>query len=396
MGRLLSALGNRVFLMHNVHEDAPEVFESRWAMSYLRGPLTRSQIKILMDPRRAEFAAAGEPAPASSPRGGAAGASQRADGRARPPRADQVPQKVSSGATRPVLPPDIQQFFAPAAGAPSYAPMLLGSAEVRFIDAKCGVDEARDVLVVTPIEDAAVAVDWARATEADFALQDLSKDPAGGRFVRRSARGRAEGEELRRLDEGVHRVAHARADARPAPQPIARTWCRSRVRTSVTSAYACSSPRREARDAQVAALRQKYAPRMQALAERQRRAEQAVAREQEQVTSSRLQTGISMATTVFGAMFGRKTFSASTLGRATTAARGVGRSMKESQDVGRAQENVAAIQAQIQELEASLQADIAAAEEAHTSSAETLETLSLKPKRTGVQVKLVALAWVAR
>ena len=153
---------------------------------------------------------------------------------------------------------------------------------------------------------------------------------------------------------------------------------------------------REARDAQVAALRQKYAPKMQALVERQRKAEQAVAREQEQVTSSRLQTGISMATTVFGAMFGRKTFSASTLGRATTAARGVGRSMKESQDVGRAQENVAAIQAQIQELEASLQADIAAAEAAHTSSAETLETLSLKPKRTGVQVKLVALAWVAR
>ena len=55
-GRVLSGLATRVFLMHNVHEDAPEVFESRWAISYLRGPLTRSQIKILMDPRRAEFA----------------------------------------------------------------------------------------------------------------------------------------------------------------------------------------------------------------------------------------------------------------------------------------------------------------------------------------------------
>ena len=109
---------------------------------------------------------------------------------------------------------------------------------------------------------------------------------------------------------------------------------------------------REARDEQVAGLRQKYAPKMLALAERQRKAEQAVAREQEQVASSRVQTGISLATTVFGAMFGRKTFSASTLGRATTAARGVGRSMKESQDVGRAQENVAAVQAQKEELEA--------------------------------------------
>jgi hypothetical protein len=61
MGRLLGALGSRVFLMHNVHEDAPEVFESRWALSYLRGPLTRSQIKTLMDPRRSEFSGGAGP-----------------------------------------------------------------------------------------------------------------------------------------------------------------------------------------------------------------------------------------------------------------------------------------------------------------------------------------------
>ena len=45
MEQMLAGLGNRVFLLNNVHEDAPEVFETRWAMSYLRGPLTRTQIK---------------------------------------------------------------------------------------------------------------------------------------------------------------------------------------------------------------------------------------------------------------------------------------------------------------------------------------------------------------
>ena len=50
--KLLSGLSQRIFLMHNVHEDAPVVFESRWAMSYLRGPLTRDQIKRLMDGKR--------------------------------------------------------------------------------------------------------------------------------------------------------------------------------------------------------------------------------------------------------------------------------------------------------------------------------------------------------
>ena len=38
--------------MYNVHEDAPVTFQTRWTMSYLAGPLTRTQIKTLMDPRR--------------------------------------------------------------------------------------------------------------------------------------------------------------------------------------------------------------------------------------------------------------------------------------------------------------------------------------------------------
>jgi DNA helicase HerA-like ATPase len=42
---LISSLKKRVFLYHNVHNEKPEVFKTRWAMSYLRGPLTKEQIK---------------------------------------------------------------------------------------------------------------------------------------------------------------------------------------------------------------------------------------------------------------------------------------------------------------------------------------------------------------
>ena len=52
--QMLSALGNRVFLMNNVHEDAPAIFETRWALSYLRGPLTREQIKVLVEPLKTQ------------------------------------------------------------------------------------------------------------------------------------------------------------------------------------------------------------------------------------------------------------------------------------------------------------------------------------------------------
>lgn len=66
----IGRLGKRVFLMNDVHEDAPVLFESRWAMSYLRGPLTRQQIAKLMEGRRPT--AAGEASPAAATAGTAA------------------------------------------------------------------------------------------------------------------------------------------------------------------------------------------------------------------------------------------------------------------------------------------------------------------------------------
>src|SRR3972149_6221157 len=46
--KMISTVGKRVFLLHNVHEKRPQLFQTRWAMNYLAGPLTRTQIPDLM------------------------------------------------------------------------------------------------------------------------------------------------------------------------------------------------------------------------------------------------------------------------------------------------------------------------------------------------------------
>jgi len=46
---LISGLGKRQFVLHNTREKQPTIFTTRWAMSYLRGPLTREQIETLTD-----------------------------------------------------------------------------------------------------------------------------------------------------------------------------------------------------------------------------------------------------------------------------------------------------------------------------------------------------------
>jgi hypothetical protein len=81
------------------------------------------------------------------------------------------------------------------------------------------------------------------------------------------------------------------------------------------------------------------------------------------------------------------------VGKAATAARGAGRTYQQAQDVTRAKENVEALQGQIAELEAELQAEVEAIGRTTDPLSEELETISVKPRKTDVTVRTVALAW---
>jgi hypothetical protein len=96
---------------------------------------------------------------------------------------------------------------------------------------------------------------------------------------------------------------------------------------------------------------------------------------------------------ILGAVLGRKGISATDIGRATTAARGAGRVLKERQDVGRAQETVAAVQRERDDLDAKLRAELAEMETKADPLTAQLEPVVVKPKKADVSVRLVTLAW---
>jgi hypothetical protein len=381
---LIAGLGNRIFLMRNVHDDGPEVFETRWVMSYLRGPLTRDQIKTLM---------AGRARAAAAP-------SHRAVPAAVVPAAVTSAAGVTSAAPgRPVLPPDVPQHFVPVRGtAPAgaelvYRPMLYGAADIRFADAKKGVDTAESVALMTAVTADPVPVDWARAVEAALDPSELEAAPeAGARFVELPPAGAkaksyaAWRKELvawlfRNRTLQLHACARLRAYSAPGES---EGDFRARI----------GHAGREKRDQAVEQLRVKYAPKIAALQEKIRRAEQAVQRESEQASQQGMQAVISIGTTLIGAMLGRKAVSASTLGRATTAARGAGRVLKERQDIGRATETVQALQQQLAGLEEAFKAEAGRLDAASEAVVEPLETVTVRPTRQNVAVKLLALVWV--
>jgi len=387
--KALSSLRSRVFVMNNVHEDRPVVMESRWAMSYLRGPLTRDHIRQLMGPRKAQASPAGASAQAQTP------ASSGARG---PALARAVPAVAAASSPRPVLPPDIPQFFLPrAAAAPAgatlaYVPMAVGVASVAFSDAKAGIAHTRDLTLVADIDPRLGSVAWADATALHLPARDLGSDPEGealyGSLPPAASKAKTYDGWEKTLKTWIGQaqtldlLKSRQTGAVSAPGESERDF---RIRLQTTT--------REQRDQALAALRKKYAARIAALDEKIRKAQISVDREAEQASQQKIQTAVSFGATVIGALLGRKAISTSTLGRATTAARGMSRTMKENQDIELAKQNMAAAQQQKAELESQIQAELDTLSGAMDPSSETLVPFALKAKRLEIVVQVVALAW---
>jgi len=382
MEQTLAGLGSRIFLMNNVHEDAPVVFQTRWALSYLCGPLTRNQIKTLTDPMRSKFAA--PPAPAAS-------------------LEQPVPEKrtgaSSKPSSRPMVPPNVPQYFVPARLRPAaeqhflYVPMLYGAADVNVSDSKSGVNTTLNVHAFYPITDDPVPVNWDSAQLCDIDAGDLEKDVAEsvdmfGDLPSIATKTKSYDGWAKEFVNCLYQSQTVSIMKSPSSGIFSLAGESERdFRLRLQQAT------REARDSAVDALRKKYAAKMSALEERLRRAQQAEAVQAEQAKAAKMQTVISLGTTLLGGLLGRKTVSVGNIGRAAATARGVARSMKESTDVTRANETVEAVQQQLQELNAQLESEIAQLTATSDPATEKFETLALKPKKKDISVKLVALVW---
>ena len=309
MEQTLAGLSNRIFLMNNVHEDEPVVFETRWCLSYLRGPLTRSQIKLLMDSRRKEVQGA------------------RVEGAPTTSGYQQAPVK-----SRPMLPPDVPQYFVPIRGTKPdgseliYAPMLLGSSRVRFTDSKSAIDTTQDVNVLAPIVEGAVAVDWDHAASAELALADLEQTPqSGAQFLSLpSSAGKAKSYDMWNKDfggwlfrtqkielfrsPGTKEVSKAGESETRLPHSFATIRTRAaRQRSRIAPSKICAEDRGAARESQASGAAEGEAT--------------------DRIPSSQMQAAISVGASILGAFWAGKP-TARPIGRATTAIRGAGRVIK--------------------------------------------------------------------
>lgn len=380
MDRLLSGLEKRTFLVGNVHADGPELIRTRWAMSYLRGPLTRPEVRSLMQDRREEPAAP-DPGRAESVRPSEPGSNTA-------PEPDLTPD-------RPVVPPDVREvFLSPAAadGADSEAvwrPALLGLAGLHYARASLGVDVWQDVAVLSPMQDSPATDPWDGAEELRH-IPDLDQPaPLAARYGPLPAGAIGEKERRRRpsqLKAWLYRERPLRLYRIPALKLTSdpgESEAEFRVRVREQA--------RSSRDAAVAKLRDQYRRKVDSIEGKLATARNRLDREKSQYDSQRLESAVRVGSTVLGALLGRRSVTSS---RAASAARQVGRASTQRDDVQRAEKSIEELSDQLAQIEAELGAKLEQVRSEWAVDALEIEEVTLAPRKSEIGVELVALAWV--
>lgn len=371
MGEILSSLGKRVFLLHNVHDSEPMVFETRWAMSFLSGPMTREQIKALSAAFPAGQAAV-QPAPVA------------------------VPPPQSGNVLPPLQPTDVAVFYLPASGAGqglSYIPAVGGWLDVHYSNRRFGIDVSESVALAALIEDGPMPVDWGQALEIGAAPGDIaSSPPPGAAFADLPAAASRSADYKKWRNDMLRWVRQNRPLILYQSKKFKLTSSPGETQGAFRARLTQAA--REQRDLAVENLRRKYAEEYAVLQDRRMRAEQVLAREQEQAKAKKIESVISFGTAILGSFLGRKAVSSGSVTRVGTAMKSAGRLSKEQMDVARAQETMAAVNNKIADLEARLQIDIDKLDAAYDPVSEPLEEVRVNPRSTDITLAIFGLLWL--
>jgi hypothetical protein len=385
---LMSSLTQRVFLMRNVHDDAPVLMKTRWALSYLRGPLTGKEIARVMEPHKAVAVELRNEI----------GELRSMSGKLEAIKAQGNDAVVPTpSATRPAIGSGIREYFLAAEGAAmgltTYKPMILGFAKLHFVDAKLGLDDWQTDAWLAPIADGTGDVSWEDSLKHPFLKEKLLGSP---------------GENVEYADV-PGKALRAATYSEWAKALQAYLYQTSKCRVLWSDTFKCGSrpdedegafrtrlalAAREKRDAAVAELRKRWQVKLLQLKDQIRRADERREREKSQLSQQRMNTAVSIGSSILGALLGRKAISATNLNRVGTAARSATRMGHESQDVTRAEESLEVLQQRFADTQREVEAEVSRLETTLDPSTISLRSVEVPARKSDIAVGEVALVWV--
>jgi DNA helicase HerA-like ATPase len=377
---VIGGLEQRQFLLQSAHRDKPDLFSTRWAMSFLRGPLTKEQIATLT-PDTPQPGEQGRVTVTESPLADDESAIA-------PPVAEGIPVRWLDPAA-----PWAAEIGADAAGTRLQA-FLAARVNLRFDDAKAGLDTAQEWEAVYGPLDAGLDLD--RETAVDYDDRDLrAEPPAAGAYVlpgvpldeasffRNAAR-----EIQRRLADAktLELLRNAELDLYSRPGETEEQFSARADEAAKTAA-----------DAETAKIRDRLEAkrdRLERALETARRKVEEASTEQSSRRSTELLSGLG---SVVGVLLGGKA-DTRTLARAGRALGGAasrrGMTTRAAERKQGAEEKVELAEADLEELEQEILDEVAEIDEKWAAKADAIEKVAIRLEASDVRVVETTLVWV--
>lgn len=370
MDTLLSGLTQRRFLLHSVHEPAPQLLQTRWALSYLRGPLSRDEMRKLATPVETRT-----PQPATAIRDSLA------------PPAPVAAATMSSA--RPVLPPEVKEFFFVRSDLPrvmQYKPGLLCKASLHYVDAKAGLDTWITPTLLAPLGDEGPQWEKAWFFTGEVPLNATPNAEATFAALPAAATKLASYKAWEKQS-----VTHLQRDRPLALLTVPEVKFTSHVGEARDAFVArLTQHMRELRDEEVEKLAGKWEPKILKAKEKVLKAQRKLEDLKSAGSTQMLTSGIEIGASVLGAMFGR--------GRAATAATRAARSARtvtrSSNSKENAQEDFEQAQVELQRLQADVNTALEEIKKSwHPEHANIVEK-AVAAKKADLKIERLVLTWV--
>ncbi len=389
--RLISSLGSRVFVLHNVHQDRPVTFMTRWAMSYLRGPLTKRQIRTLMAPYKEQLPTAEhlEAEVAQQPL---------------TPKPD-----VGFSAVPTRLGADISQYFllvdtpleravrheeqrrgvllTSKSAQKVYQPALLAWATVHYDDARRKVDHSEEYAYLLPAPDDLAWVDW-RMGKATLEQDDLVDTPPSDALYADVPPSLGDARAWRALEKDFVNFLYREVRLPLYYSKELRLY--SEVGESEGRfVQRCQEQAMLARKAEEDKINAKFESQLERLQDRLQREERELDADRIEYEGRKREETLSLGESVLGLFTGRSRSTA--LSQASRKRRLTSQSRA---DVEESEEVIKRLEQQIKELQQEWQEALDALTQEAKEMSRQIEEVQIKPRKSDIDLTVFGVAWV--
>jgi len=347
---LISNLKKREFLVKNINSDALEIISSRFALSYLAGPLSKEQISNLMKSKKSGISAA---------------------------------KSLNLSDSAPLISPEIPQIYS-VTTSKNVKPYLVGNAKVRYVSKD--YDVTKDVQYCLNL-DGCDAANWDEASSAmDFSAtpkQDELKYETLPNFVTKLKNFK---EEERKFKDFVFRNAklslYSALGLKSNPDESKEAFL-LRVKDK------CEEEKEKATEAFEAKFEKEKARLEKAIA----KANEKLEREKAQAKSSLINSALNIGSAIAGALLGSKKLSTTNITKMATGAKSASKMMNDKKDVALAEESVEALSAEFEKYIEDGEEKIAQIAEKYDIKNIQIDEVQISPKKSDIFDENIALLW---